>query len=87
MALNFVQHFNRCEGFPFEHRKARTTAGAHVGHRILEAQLGDRGRAVTAADDGNRLAIGDRLRNRLRSFGKRSHLEYAHRTVPNNRLG
>ena len=48
--------------------------------------LVDRADGVAAADDGEAVAVGDRLRDRERALGEARPLEDAHRAVPEHRL-
>ena len=57
-------------------------AGREVGDAVGEAELGQRGGAVAAADDGRARRLGHRLGDRARAGGERLELERAHRAVP-----
>src|SRR5688500_12711349 len=69
----------------FEELERRATAGRDVVDVLVETELRDRSRAVAAADNSERAAVGDRLGDGPRSCLEASVLEHAHRPVPENR--
>src|SRR5438045_7140591 len=63
----------------------RAPTGGHVVDVVVEAEAVQRGRAVAAADDGERLAAGDGLGHRPRAGRKAVVLEHPHGPVPEDR--
>ena len=70
-----------------EQFERRAAAGGHVVDVVGEPELGERRRRVAAADDGERLGVGDGLGQGARAGGEAGVLEHAHRAVPEHGAG
>src|SRR5688572_5378976 len=63
----------------------RAPAGRHVVDFVDEAEAGQRGRTVAAADDGEAATIGDGLGHGPGARGEARVFEHAHGAVPEHR--
>src|SRR6185312_741362 len=73
------------QDFAFEVFEAGSSAGGDVGDAWGDAGLLDCRYGVSAADNGDGVAITSyTIGDRIGSLGERRHLEYAHGTVPDN---
>ena len=86
VSLFVVQASDAGQHLALEEFKGCAAAGGDVRHLVRISQLRHSRRAVAAADDGDRVGLGKRLRDRLGALGEVFHLEDAHGSVPHHGL-
>src|SRR5581483_6225407 len=80
-----LQHRHCRQLLALEELEERAAARGDVADALGDAELVDRGERVAAAGERERLAPGDRVRERLGAAGECIVLEHADRTVPDDR--